>query len=1223
MAFPTLTAQNPTADSSTGGAAISGSTAATSHNVGLPATVNANDLLLVFGRVTVTGTVAITGGGWTIVQDSSDASNDVTFWAYKNIFAIGNEDGTSITVTHGSGKMVAHTMAIAGAENPATQPPQSSTVAIGASTTPNPTTCTPTGGAKDYLWIWFGSWEGEQTLSKTTPTNYTDQPDISTGTGGTVDTNCQLKTARRALNAASEDPGSVTISVSDQWTAWCIAVHPFTAPPPVTGTVAVTQADQTSAAAGSEGTSGTVAVTQADQTCEASGFREPPPFAGDVASIQADNHTASVLTLPGTSGNYANTPDHTSLDITGDIDISADVAPDDWTPAANQTFVSKAAGSNWGYHFGLRTTGVLRLTWSVAGTTTVAIDSTVGTGAANGARLAVRVTFDVDNGSNQRVAIFYTAPSIDGPWTQLGSTVTQSTATSIFNSSRPLEIGAYNNGTLDRLPGRVYAVVVRNGINGTVVANPRFIDQADGATSFVDSTGKTFTIIGSAAIDGLGQGTSTPLSITGTLAVTQANNRTPASLCLPGISGSFASTPDHTSLDIVGDIEVGIDVALDDWVPVANQTFVAKAAGGGVWAYHFGVRTNGIIRLTWSADGTTTSAMDSTVAPTVTDGARLAVVVVFDVNNGASGRTARFYTAPSREGPWTQLGTDRTTAGTASIFSSSQKLVIGTWSSETTEMLSGKVFAAWVRDGIGGGLVDVPGKGTLVAGPSFIDEADGATSLIDSSGKTWSTLGGARITGLAIGEVTSLAGAMAVVQGGDTMAASGSLDIVITPSVIDAAAVMQQPTVAPSAVTISPNVINAAATVQTPTVLAITTITPNVINASATTQAPAVLPGAVTLSPNSITVSTTLNQPTVLPGAVTLTPNVIDATATMQSPTIESAGMISPSVINSAATMQQPTLTTTYSITTNVINAAATAQTPTVLTITTIAPNVINAAASMQQPTIVIGPVSVTPNVINAAPSVGQPLVSLAQTASMGHINAAAVVQSPVIAAGAVTLTPSAISAASTLQQPTIANVITPNVISVATTMQQPTVLRGQVVVSPAVIDASVTPQQPTVAHETPKQIAPNVINASVATQQPVVVPGQITVTPNAISASATIHAINVLQFVAPAAINAAVTLQNPSILPGQIAILATLIQAPVTIFEPIVSNFAADANPASIDFVSPDYSVEFTTPIYSSSGIEGSGEASYAEADNSVSFSAEYSISGSTPSYEVSYTEG
>jgi hypothetical protein len=231
VAFPAIESINPAADSSTGGAATSGSTAATSHSVVLPATVTAGSLLMVIGRVSGAGAVAVTGGGWTITQDSSDGSDDVTFWMYRDALADGTEDGTSITVTHGNFKMTAVSLSITGAETPATQAPQSSTVAVGTNTTPDPTTCTPTGGAKDYLWVWAGGWDGEQTLSKTQPTNFTDRADVSTGTGGLPATNNQIKTPDRQFNAASLDAGSITLSGAPTgWTAWLLAVHPATAP---------------------------------------------------------------------------------------------------------------------------------------------------------------------------------------------------------------------------------------------------------------------------------------------------------------------------------------------------------------------------------------------------------------------------------------------------------------------------------------------------------------------------------------------------------------------------------------------------------------------------------------------------------------------------------------------------------------------------------------------------------------------------------------------------------------------------------------------------------------------------------------------------------------------------------------------------------------------------------------------------------------------------------
>jgi hypothetical protein len=230
MAFPAIESINPTADNTTGGAATNGATAATSHSIVMPATVSASSLLMVFGRVAAAGTVSATG--WTVVEDSSDASAHVTFYAWQDTLAAGTEDGTSVTFNHGSARMVATSISVTGAANPATRTPEASTVAVGTTTTVNPTTATPTGGAKDYLWIWFGAWDGEQTTSKAAATNYTDRADVTCGTAGGTTLNAQMKIGDRQLNAASEDPGAIgTLSIAPAgWTAYTIAIHPFVAP---------------------------------------------------------------------------------------------------------------------------------------------------------------------------------------------------------------------------------------------------------------------------------------------------------------------------------------------------------------------------------------------------------------------------------------------------------------------------------------------------------------------------------------------------------------------------------------------------------------------------------------------------------------------------------------------------------------------------------------------------------------------------------------------------------------------------------------------------------------------------------------------------------------------------------------------------------------------------------------------------------------------------------
>lgn len=211
-------------------ATTNGSTAATSHSVTLPtATYTYGDTIIVLARATVAGAIGWPDGTWTeMVEDSSDASDDVTAIAWKT--AVGNESGTTITVTHGNGKLAAIAILVTGGRLPGLRAPELSTVAVGTGTNPDPTTCTPTGGTKPYLWIWMGGWDGEQTSPPATgPTDFTGGVGANTGTSGITTTNCRVAVwFRNAYSASSYDAGSCTLSASAAagWSAWLMAVHP-------------------------------------------------------------------------------------------------------------------------------------------------------------------------------------------------------------------------------------------------------------------------------------------------------------------------------------------------------------------------------------------------------------------------------------------------------------------------------------------------------------------------------------------------------------------------------------------------------------------------------------------------------------------------------------------------------------------------------------------------------------------------------------------------------------------------------------------------------------------------------------------------------------------------------------------------------------------------------------------------------------------------------------
>ena len=215
MAFPAIGNTNTT----------NGTTATTTPVVNLPTGIVAGNLLLVLIRVAVAGAIGWPGGWTELFDDASDASDDQTAMAWRK--ADGTE-GATITLSSGNGKFAALSWRITGAEDPTVQPPQFATLAVGTSVNPNPGLLTPTGGAKDYLWLAVGGWEGEQTSPPGTfPANYTlNQIGANSGAAAAITTNCRVAGAGQQLNAASEDPGTYTISVSDDWTATTVAIHP-------------------------------------------------------------------------------------------------------------------------------------------------------------------------------------------------------------------------------------------------------------------------------------------------------------------------------------------------------------------------------------------------------------------------------------------------------------------------------------------------------------------------------------------------------------------------------------------------------------------------------------------------------------------------------------------------------------------------------------------------------------------------------------------------------------------------------------------------------------------------------------------------------------------------------------------------------------------------------------------------------------------------------------
>lgn len=509
----------------------------------------------------------------------------------------------------------------------------------------------------------------------------------------------------------------------------------------------------------------------------------------------------SYLLMTGASGQYASTPDIPANSITGDIDIRARVMLTDWTPAAYKVLVAKwdsgvAQNRSFVFYVEQPSTGILGFGTSPDGINVNPFHvSTVPVPAADGAIIWVRVTLDINDGLGNQVCKFYT--SQDGiTWTQLGSTSTIAGAVTIFDSGQPLLIGS-EYSQLYNVSGKVYYADVRDGIDGMVVAqfDPKRAEKT-GALTFKSRLGETWTANGTASLvcgfirlrfvregqEGLERYgnnllpliSADPSVTPGTVnlggldrnmaalgkresvKVAMRNARhsdlivdkyrlerstgiaAQKYLSLPGTAGNYASTPDSVANSVLGDLDIRVRVALDDWTPADFTGLFTKWSAGtyGLW-----MRASGALDFQWKDNGGTGFLKDSTVPVGTVNGVANWIRVILDVNNGAAGNDVKFYTSNDYNpgdgsGTWTQLGATVTTAGTTTVRDTAEVLIVGAYNGGSSGMAAGKFYYAELRNGIGGTVVarfDPQGLADGAAG-TFAAPGTGETWTINTSG---------------------------------------------------------------------------------------------------------------------------------------------------------------------------------------------------------------------------------------------------------------------------------------------------------------------------------------------------------------------------------------------------------------------------------------------------------------------------------------------------------
>ncbi len=178
----------------------------------------------------------------------------------------------------------------------------------------------------------------------------------------------------------------------------------------------------------------------------------------------------------------------TGLQVTGDLDIRVDVSLATWRPA----------GSSWAgvlrdgaYGLWVDPAGYLLWWWVDGGGTARSIASTQPLPGGTTGRKVLRATLDVDNGAGGHTARFYVAsatdPSVDsGTWVEVGSAVTGAGVTSVAAAAGQALT------TATTAAASVYAVQVRSGITGAVVADADFAAATVG-DAYTDAAGLVWT----------------------------------------------------------------------------------------------------------------------------------------------------------------------------------------------------------------------------------------------------------------------------------------------------------------------------------------------------------------------------------------------------------------------------------------------------------------------------------------------------------------------------------------------------------------------------------------------------------------------------------------------------------------------------------------------------------------------------------------------------------
>jgi hypothetical protein len=205
---------------------------ATSSSASYPATVASGDLaVLLVGADGSSSSPDFSGTAMTEITSDNPSLSVCSGSAYK--FCDGTEDSSSETWDHGTAQTCSMMLIIVG--KAAAIAPEGAHAGGSSTNVANPPSLSPSWGSDDNLWLAFGVYNGDQSVSSW-PTNYDDNQQEE---GNSSPAGVSIALCSRENAVATEDPGGITFTSGSVVTS---AITLAIQPQPTSGALRLNQA---------------------------------------------------------------------------------------------------------------------------------------------------------------------------------------------------------------------------------------------------------------------------------------------------------------------------------------------------------------------------------------------------------------------------------------------------------------------------------------------------------------------------------------------------------------------------------------------------------------------------------------------------------------------------------------------------------------------------------------------------------------------------------------------------------------------------------------------------------------------------------------------------------------------------------------------------------------------------------------------------------------------